>query len=46
MYNSCCGQVYFSTGPEATPTHWQQVVLLLEESLQLSKGVGMVLKPG
>eukprot|EP00730_Choanoeca_flexa_P002023 TRINITY_DN10879_c1_g1_i2.p1 TRINITY_DN10879_c1_g1~~TRINITY_DN10879_c1_g1_i2.p1 ORF type:complete len:516 (+),score=137.51 TRINITY_DN10879_c1_g1_i2:155-1702(+) len=30
--------VYFTTGPEGTPTHWQQVVLLLETPMDLHKG--------
>ncbi|EDQ88829.1 uncharacterized protein MONBRDRAFT_32648 [Monosiga brevicollis MX1] len=30
--------VYFSTGPEAIPTHWQQTVFLLENPVEVSQG--------
>lgn len=31
--------VYFSTGPEAVPTHWQQTVFFLEEPIDVKPGV-------
>jgi hypothetical protein len=30
--------VYFSTGPEAIPTHWQQTVFFLEEPVDVKPG--------
>eukprot|EP00050_Salpingoeca_kvevrii_P003553 m.227347 g.227347 ORF g.227347 m.227347 type:complete len:558 (+) comp10849_c1_seq14:4415-6088(+) len=34
----CDDPVYFSTGPEATPTHWKQTVFLLRKPIVCSKG--------
>ena len=32
------GEVFFTTGPQGTPTHWKQTMFLLREPLQVSEG--------
>ena len=36
--SGCSNPVYFSTGPEVTPTHWKQTVLYLENPLTATVG--------
>lgn len=32
------GEVFFTTGPRGTPTHWKQTVFLLKEPLVVVEG--------
>ena len=32
------GEVFFTTGPRGTPTHWKQTVFLLKEPLEVAEG--------
>jgi hypothetical protein len=34
----CDNPVYFSTGPEATPTHWKQTVFYIEPPISVAPG--------
>lgn len=37
------GEVFFTTGPRGTPTHWKQTVFLLKEPLVVVQGSSHIL---
>jgi len=38
FFDSMANSVFFSTGPQATPTHWKQTIFYLDEKVGVTKG--------